>query len=74
MKFSLAFAPDEKAILTWVTDREYIPNTLYANVQPDEFIRLAWRLHETTPRDRLACPAGGAGIRSGRTERPGSAI
>jgi hypothetical protein len=33
MNVSLAFAPDENAILTWVAGREYIPNTLFANVQ-----------------------------------------
>ena len=51
----------ENTILTWVADREYIPNTLCVNVREYEFIWLLWRLSETAPRPRFACPAGGTG-------------
>jgi hypothetical protein len=32
----------ENAILTWVAVPEYIPNTLCANAQAQEFIQISW--------------------------------
>src|ERR1700719_5380646 len=64
----------ENAILTWVAGREYIPNTLYANVWACEFIWLVWRLHETAVEDCFVRTAGGASLRSGRTQRTYSSV